>query len=91
MRSKPWKDPVWLAGVDGCRAGWVAAFVRPDGDDVRVRNIQHFADVLTALEAPVIVAVDIPIGLPECIGPAGRGPERANGRRTMLLSVRIWC
>ena len=76
MRSNPCKDPVWLAGVDGCRAGWVAAFVQPDGDDVRVRNIRHFADVLTAPEAPVIVAVDIPIGLPECIGPAGRGPER---------------
>jgi predicted RNase H-like nuclease len=76
MRSEPRQDPVWLAGVDGCRAGWVAAFVRPDCDEVRVRAIRHFADVLTAPEAPVIVAVDIPIGLPECIGPAGRGPER---------------
>ena len=23
------EDGIWLAGVDGCRAGWVVAFVRP--------------------------------------------------------------
>ena len=26
----------WLAGVDGCRAGWIIAFVRTTGDEVRV-------------------------------------------------------
>ena len=68
---------VWLAGVDGCRIGWVAAFVRAAGDEVRVRIVPRFADVLAAPEAPAIVAVDIPIGLPDRIGPGGRGPERA--------------
>ncbi len=67
----------WLAGVDGCRAGWIAAFVRVAGEEVRVRAVPRFADVLAAPEAPAIVAVDIPIGLPERIGPDGRGPERA--------------
>jgi predicted RNase H-like nuclease len=65
----------WLAGLDGCRAGWVAAFVRPEGDEVCVRIERHFADVLLAPEEPTIVAVDIPIGLPAHIGPEGRGPE----------------
>ncbi len=69
----------WLAGVDGCRIGWVAAFVRPGpaGAEARVRIVPRFADVLAAPEAPAIVAVDIPIGLPDRIGPDGRGPERA--------------
>jgi predicted RNase H-like nuclease len=67
----------WLAGVDGCRAGWVAAFVRAQGEEVRVRVVPRFADVLNAPQAPRIIAVDVPIGLPERIGIGGRGPEAA--------------
>lgn len=83
---------VWLAGVDGCRAGWVAAFMRSDGDAVHVRITPRFADVLAAPEAPAIVAVDIPIGLPEHIGPEGRGPERVvrpllRARQSSVFSV----
>lgn len=70
-------NAIWLAGVDGCRAGWIAAFVRPAGEETRVRIVPRFADVLAAPEAPARVAVDIPIGLPDRIGPDGRGPERA--------------
>jgi predicted RNase H-like nuclease len=70
-------DAPWLAGLDGCRSGWVAAFVRAAGDEARVRIVPRFADVLAAPEAPAIVAVDMPIGLPDRIGPDGRGPERA--------------
>jgi predicted RNase H-like nuclease len=67
----------WLAGADGCRSGWVAAFVQPIGEEARVRIVPRFADVLDAPEAPAVVAVDMPIGLPDRIGPDGRGPERA--------------
>jgi predicted RNase H-like nuclease len=74
--SEPVGEP-WLAGVDGCRSGWVAAFVRPADGETRVRIVPRFADVLDAPEAPAHVAVDIPIGLPDRIGPDGRGPERA--------------
>jgi predicted RNase H-like nuclease len=69
--------PRWVAGVDGCRAGWVAAFVSPDHASVRLRVIEHFTDIFAAPEAPCIVAVDIPIGLAAYTGPRGRGPERA--------------
>jgi predicted RNase H-like nuclease len=83
---------LWLAGVDGCRAGWIAAFVRPAGDEVRVRIVPRFADVVAAPEAPAIVAVDMPIGLPDRIGPDGRGPERAirpllGARQSSVFSV----
>ena len=82
----------WLAGVDGCRTGWVAAFVRAERDEARVRIVPHFADVLAAPEAPAIVAIDIPIGLPDRIGPDGRGPERAirpllGARQSSVFSV----
>jgi predicted RNase H-like nuclease len=66
---------IWLAGADGCRTGWVVVFV--GASDVRVRIEPHFANILAAPEHPAIVAVDIPIGLPDRIGPGGRGPESA--------------
>jgi len=67
----------WVAGADGCKAGWIAAFVGVNHDDVQIRVLAKFADILTAPEQPRVVAVDIPIGLPAHIGPRGRGPERA--------------
>jgi len=69
--------PARVAGVDGCRGGWIAAFVGPDHEGVRLRVIEHFTDIFAAPEAPRIVAVDIPIGLPAYTGSRGRGPERA--------------
>jgi predicted RNase H-like nuclease len=89
--SEPISEP-WLAGVDGCRSGWVVAFVRPAGEEACVRIVPRFADVLDAPEAPAIVAVDMPIGLPDRIGPDGRGPERAirpllDARQSSVFSV----
>ncbi len=69
--------PQWVAGADGCKAGWVVAFVGPNQADIRVRVLTRFAEVFAAPEQPCRVAVDIPIGLPAQIGPQGRGPERA--------------
>jgi predicted RNase H-like nuclease len=84
--------PPWLVGIDGCRAGWIAAFVRPDGYEVLVRVVERFADVLEAPEAPVVIAIDMPIGLPDRIGAEGRGPERAirpllGARQSSVFSV----
>jgi predicted RNase H-like nuclease len=76
-RGSNTKNDLWLCGVDGCRAGWVVAFVRPSNGDVRVRVVPQFAAIATAPEAPVVISVDMPIGLPARIGPQGRGPERA--------------
>jgi predicted RNase H-like nuclease len=67
----------WIAGVDGCRSGWIVAFAGAGHDDVHVRVVATFQEILVAPEQPRLVAVDIPIGLPAHIGPQGRGPERA--------------
>ena len=80
----------WLAGVDGCPAGWIAAFVRPEGDEVRITVVPRFADVVA--EARGIVAVDMPIGLPERTGVGGRAAENAvrpllGARQSSVFSV----
>lgn len=82
----------WLAGVDGCRAGWVVAFVQPSGDEARVRVVAQFSDVFAASEMPAIVAVDMPIGLPERTGYGGRAAENAvrpllGARQSAVFSV----
>jgi predicted RNase H-like nuclease len=45
--------------------------------EVRLRVVPQFAGIAMAAEAPAVIAVDMPIGLPARIGPGGRGPERA--------------
>ncbi|MCB1499997.1 MAG: DUF429 domain-containing protein [Bauldia sp.] len=67
----------WVAGVDGCPAGWAAMFLRLDGDPAPALSV--FADLAALLadpRQPTVIAIDMPIGLPERIGPGGRGPER---------------
>lgn len=67
-----------IAGVDGCRAGWVAVATDTDlSAPPEVHLAARFADLLARLPHDTIVAVDMPIGLPDRIGPTGRGPERA--------------
>lgn len=68
-------DDVWLAGVDGCPAGWAVALVRPRGDEVRVRAVARFSEIFSAADEPSMVAVDMPIGLPERTGAGGRKAE----------------
>ncbi len=70
-------EDLWFAGVDGCPAGWMAVFVRAGRDGARVRVMPRFADVFTTAEAPAVIAVDMPIGLPERAGPGGREAENA--------------
>jgi predicted RNase H-like nuclease len=82
----------WVAGVDGCRAGWIAAFVRPQSGEVRLRVVPRFAEVTPAPEAPAIIAVDIPIGLPEQAGRGGRTADNVvrsllGARRSSVFSV----
>jgi predicted RNase H-like nuclease len=60
-----------VAGVDGCRAGWIVvhdgcATVHPD-----------FAAVLAALPYDTVVALDMPIGLVDEHAPGGRDVDRA--------------
>jgi predicted RNase H-like nuclease len=65
---------VTLVGVDGCKAGWIA--VRRDpGASPSVSVFPTFAMLVDALPADAVVAVDMPIGLPDHSRRGGRGPE----------------
>ena len=55
----------WIAGVDGCKAGWVAAFQDTDTRRLDWGVFSSFADVLNSPFRPRLVAVDMPIGLVE--------------------------
>ncbi len=85
-------EDVWLAGVDGCPGGWIAAFVRPSGDDGALAVFPRFADVLAAAQCPAVIAVDMPIGLPERASHGGRAAENAvrpllGARQSAVFSV----
>jgi predicted RNase H-like nuclease len=66
---------LWVAGVDGCSAGWLVIFARIAGCEIRLRLVPRFADILAATEKPAVVAIDIPIGLPQRAGKGGRAAE----------------
>jgi predicted RNase H-like nuclease len=68
---------VWLAGVDGCPGGWVAVFVRSSGDEFILRTYEAILDVADGPMQPAVIAVDMPIGLPDRSGIGGRAAENA--------------
>jgi predicted RNase H-like nuclease len=85
-------------GVDGCRAGWIAALARADDADGRVRTELRlvrqqdggFASLVGECEAmPLrpIIAVDVPIGLPATAGlrVCDREARKKLGRRWMCV------
>lgn len=67
-----------IAGVDGCPAGWIVVTRGPSGDHVAIHP--RFADAL-ALGADVI-AVDMPIGLPDRVTP--RTATRETSARAVI-------
>src|SRR5207249_7904068 len=55
-----------VAGVDGCRAGWLVVLVDERGHSIsssQVRLCTEFEEILSLFPAPAVIAVDIPIGL----------------------------
>lgn len=72
---------IWVAGVDGCRGGWLAVIVGMTAvseQPVRViaRLCANFGEVLALPERPGVIAVDMPIGLLDRPVPGGRACDR---------------
>lgn len=69
-------SPEWIAGADGCPAGWLVVL-----RDVRgvappaARIVAGFADILALPEQPRFIAIDMPVGLPERTTIGGRAPD----------------
>jgi predicted RNase H-like nuclease len=63
-----------IAGVDGCKAGWIAVSRAPGGEPAAT-VFTSFASLVDSLPADAVIAVDMPIGLPDITRKGGRGPE----------------
>lgn len=80
-----------LAGVDGCKVGWVAA-IRLAGQAASIEIFRRFEDLVDALPDNAVIAVDMPIGLPAYTRKGGRGPEMAvrpllGARQSSVFSI----
>jgi predicted RNase H-like nuclease len=64
------------AGVDGCRGGWIAAH-GSSSDAVSAAVFPTLSALCKALGDASLIAIDMPLGLPERIDGSGRGPEQA--------------
>ena len=52
-----------LAGVDGCKSGWIVAYRRSDSGEIGTVAVAAVAELFRELRDPGLVAIDIPIGL----------------------------
>lgn len=80
-----------IAGLDGCKGGWVAVSVEPGGE-MRAERISRLGELFERPLLPHIVAIDMPIGLPERMEASGRAPERLvrpllRGRQSSVFSI----
>jgi predicted RNase H-like nuclease len=81
----------WVAGVDGCRAGWVVALLGAGSDSrlsIDLRCCRSFREVLSLSPTPSIIAVDIPIGL---LDKPVRGGRTCDREARKLLGDRRSC
>jgi predicted RNase H-like nuclease len=79
------------AGVDGCKGGWIVVW-RGDGLLPEVQVFKRLEDLVAMLTGDAVIAVDIPIGLPDQIVGAGRVAEQAirkllPGKTSSVFSV----
>ena len=83
----------WYAGVDGCPAGWVVVLREAaDAEPPKALICPTFAEILDLEENPLVIAVDMPIGLAESSIRGGRSCEvearkRLGERQSSVFSV----
>lgn len=75
MATTPASTARWVAGVDGCRAGWVVVLRDRLAGTLLARVVPDFNAVLVLPEAPAVIAVDVPIGLLATASAGGRACE----------------
>ena len=83
-----------VAGVDGCPGGWLVVVADPDDfAGAEARLCWTFSDVLALTDGPDVIAVDIPIGIPDISIRGGRvcdNETRArlgNNRQSSVFAV----
>lgn len=74
-------SPRWVAGVDGCRSGWLVVLRELTTGTSTARVVAEFRALMALPETPEIIAVDVPIGL--------LGAARTGGRDCEIEARRI--
>jgi predicted RNase H-like nuclease len=88
-------DPDWVAGLDGCPAGWIAVMRPLTGEAAhRIAILTDFAAFCLAFPKLRAIAVDMPIGLPDAIRGPGRPAEQAvrpllGARQSSVFSIPV--
>lgn len=83
VKKKPVrKEGRWLAGVDGCPAGWVTVSKCLADGSLEVELIRKLEDLFRPPREVVLAGVDMPIGLLSQARPGGRECDRA-ARKTL--------
>lgn len=67
---------MFVAGVDGCRAGWVVALLDLDTRALSVKLIARIAEIERLPEKPQRIAIDMPMGFADIACKGGRQCER---------------
>jgi len=68
---------MWVAGVDGCRAGWIVALRDLETGELRSRLIDRVAGISDLKEKPRRIAIDMPMGVAAIATKGGRDCEKA--------------
>jgi predicted RNase H-like nuclease len=83
MPRTPVPDQKFVAGVDGCPGGWLVVLRQiDDASTARAQLFRTFAEILALPENPAIIAVDMPIGLPQ-LGQLGGRPADIEARANL--------
>ncbi len=69
-----------IAGIDGCRAGWIAAICNGDAIDTRI--VTSDEELVALFAQCAVIAIDIPIGLSE------RGPRACDSHARRFVRNR---
>jgi len=54
-----------ICGADGCKGGWIAVVENLDASEISWRVVPTLRDLATGKSPPQIIALDVPIGLPD--------------------------
>ncbi|MDR3376771.1 MAG: DUF429 domain-containing protein [Ancalomicrobiaceae bacterium] len=77
-----------LAGIDGCPAGWIVCLIAVEGPlEPEIRVVGRLAELMDGPDAPVIAAIDMPIGLPEFCGPERLVRPKLGERQSSVFSI----
>ena len=68
---------MFVAGVDGCKGGWVAVFRHAKTGRGFACFAQTIAEIVDAPERPAWIAIDMPMGFADDALPGGRDCEKA--------------